>query len=360
MALAIVGLAIGAALAPVPPALVERWYSEGVYLTLQPVVTSISSLAPFALLDVLLAGATAWLTVRLVGITRASGPTKRAALTDLALDGATGVAVLYVVFLAMWGLNYQRLPLESRLDFDRRRVTGQAVEALALRAVDTLNRLDGPAHADPDGAATWSALRVRMAQPFLSAQRDLGSVALATPGRPKQSLLTPYFRWASVDGMVDPYGLEVIVNPDVTPMERPFVLAHEWGHLAGWAREGEASLVAWVTCLEGDQTARYSAWLSLYWHLRADVPRDALAGLDRALAPGPRRDLVAIRARLTRGAPLLRRASWRVYDQFLKANRVPEGIRSYDEIVTLVAGTATDPDGRPRLALEPDRRTHEP
>ena len=52
--------------------------------------------------------------------------------------------------------------------------------------------------------------------------------------------------------MTDPFFLEVIVNPDVLPIERPFVVAHEWAHLAGYADESEANFVAWLTCAHGD------------------------------------------------------------------------------------------------------------
>ncbi len=64
-----------------------------------------------------------------------------------------------------------------------------------------------------------------------------------------------------------------------------------------------------------------------------------LARIDRVLAAGPRADLAAISARLAAGQPAIQRASWGAYDQFLKANRVAEGVRSYDEVVTLVIGT---------------------
>ena len=73
---------------------------------------------------------------------------------------------------------------------------------------------------------------------------------------PKRSLLGLYFRWAAIDGMTDPFFLEIIVNPDVLPVERPFVVAHEWAHLAGYADESEANFVAWLTCAHGDARAQ--------------------------------------------------------------------------------------------------------
>ena len=51
---ALIAASIGLAIAPLPRPLVERWYSNGVYPALQPVLTSTSNLAPVALFDVLL------------------------------------------------------------------------------------------------------------------------------------------------------------------------------------------------------------------------------------------------------------------------------------------------------------------
>ena len=56
--------------------------------------------------------------------------------------------------------------------------------------------------------------------------------------------------------MINPFGLEVLVNPDLPLSERPFVAAHEWAHLAGYADESEASFVGWLTCMRADAAAR--------------------------------------------------------------------------------------------------------
>ena len=45
---------------------------------------------------------------------------------------------------------------------------------------------------------------------------------------------------------------------------------------------------------------------------------------------------------------MVQQASWRTYDQFLKANRVDAGVKNYDEVVTLILGIAADADGHPR------------
>jgi Protein of unknown function (DUF3810) len=350
---ALVLVAVGLALAQLPAPAVERLYARGWYPAIQPLLTSFSSLVPIALLDLLIVGIAALAVSRVYPAMRAAHGDRGRRLAIAFVDLATGAAILYLVFLTLWGLNYRRLPLEAQLDFSSARVTDDAVKALAARSVREINRLYVPAHADSAAAASLQAVRVRLAPAFAQAQRDLGFARLATPARPKAPLISLFFRWATVDGMVNPFGLEVLINPDILPVERPYVVAHEWGHIAGWARESEAGYVGWLTCLRGDDAARYSAWISLYLHLRGDLSPDVRAGLDAGLASGPLRDFGGIRERLERGRPAVQRVSWRAYDTFLRANRVDKGIRSYDDIVSLVIGTATDADGKPRLHPDP-------
>ena len=91
--------------------------------------------------------------------------------------------------------------------------------------------------------------------------------------RPKATLLDFYFRRAGVAGMTDPYFLETLVERNLIPFERPFVVAHEWSHLAGFADESEANFVGWLTCLRGSNADQYSGWLFLYDELAGAVGR---------------------------------------------------------------------------------------
>ena len=146
--------------------------------------------------------------------------------------------------------------------------------------------------------------------------------------------------------MTDPFFLEVIVNTDVLDIERPFVIAHEWAHLAGYADESEANFVAWLTCLEGDSLARYSGWVSAYGTPCARCRATIDVRLRRS-AEGPRDDLRAMAARYQRSSPVVREAASGVYDGYLRANRVEEGIASYDAVLRLMLGTRLGPEWTP-------------
>ena len=100
--------------------------------------------------------------------------------------------------------------------------------------------------------------------------------------------------------MVNPFGLEVLVNPDLLPFERPFVAAHEWGHLAGYATEADANFVGWLTCVRASPAAQYSGWFYLYWQIGGEVSARDRERLNAALERGPREDINAVIARLRR------------------------------------------------------------
>jgi hypothetical protein len=174
---------------------------------------------------------------------------------------------------------------------------------------------------------------------FARVQQQLSGATPAVPGTPKGTLLTLYFERSGVDGMTDPFFLETLVNGTVLPFERPFIAAHEWAHLAGYADESEANFIGWLVCLQGPPAAEYSGHLALLWQLLPALPRGERERAVRQLSDGVRADLNAMAARAARATPAIRRLSWRVYDRYLKANRVGKGVESYDAALELMLGT---------------------
>jgi hypothetical protein len=333
--LVLITVAAGAALLPLPPSFVERVYSSGFYAVAQPWITGASNAAPFAVFDLLIAGGLgAWIVTAARDLAR--GRTWLRALGAIAARTLAWSSALYLCFLLAWGLNYRRVPLAEKLQFDAARVSADSARDLALVAVDQLNTLYASAQAAvPAGDHGETSL----ARAFAWAQRDLGATRLAASARPKPTMLNPYFRRSGVEGMTDPFFLETLVAADLLPFERPFVVAHEWSHLAGIADEGEANFAGWLTCLRGAPSDRYSGWLFLFGELSRATRAGDRAVVFARLAPGPRDDLRAIARRIQQQvSPRLSTAGWRVYDQFLKANRVEHGAASYAEVVKLALG----------------------
>jgi hypothetical protein len=343
--LAGIAIVVSAALtgwAPVPPDLVERQYSTQIYVGLQQRLTSASNHVPFAMLDLLLAVVLAlWIALAWRDLRRAT--------TWLRAAGPIGVrtivwcAAAYLIFLATWGLNYRRVRLIDKLPYDESAVTADAALAAARVTVDRLNRLHDAAHAG--GWPPADAVNASLASGFARALRDVRIPSSIVAGRPKRTIVDWYFRRAGVAGMTDPFFLETLVVSDALPFERPFIVAHEWSHLAGVTDEGDANFIGWLACMRDGASAQYSGSLFLYGELAAIVSMRDRAALAAALGPGPREDLRAIRARFEREvSPRLSAVGWRVYDSYLRANRVEAGAASYADVVRLVLGVRMNDD----------------
>ncbi|MEW5982496.1 MAG: DUF3810 family protein [Acidobacteriota bacterium] len=346
--IAVVSAAMAAACIPAP-----AWLVDGVYVTqffprLQSWLTGATNHVPFAALDVLLVAAAAWATWGVVTVARAGKGKRLSTFWRWEWRCATALAGAYLIFLVNWGLNYQRRPVSASLDYQEARITADGVRAFARRAlqevIDSRAALgDGPLEAVPR-----LAVAARLEVAFRETARILGVPGDVSAGVPKLSILDPFYTRTGVSGMTDPLFLETFLASNLLPHELPVVLTHEWGHLAGFARESEASFFGWLVCVRGDERARYSAWLSMLLRAASSLGRDERSAFRKRLPQPVLNDLEASRRRDERDlVRFATKVSRRAYDRYLKANRVEGGIRNYEEVLQLVVGTRFDADWIP-------------
>ena len=330
-------LAAAVFFAPFPSWVVDRYYSRDMYPWLQGWFTSFSNVLPFAVIDVLflIAGvAVLYRLLRLANVASQRGVMD--ALWETFRRIVRAASIVTLLFLWGWGCNYRRLPLESALppgsvsEPSADLLKGAIVEANSLAA-----RLRP--HVTGSKSLAYDEIARALPKPMNEALTSLGRTPLTTPAQPKYSMvLTPFFTRAGISGMVNPLALEAIVHPDLLPFERPFVVAHEWAHLAGQADEAEASAVGWLACMRGTPAHAYSASLYLITEAADGLPNEARRLALSRLDPGVQADLKAIAARSQREDPRVQRTASRVYDEYLKVNRVADGATSYRRALTLI------------------------
>jgi hypothetical protein len=241
-----------------------------------------------------------------------------------------------ILFFWGWGFNYRRQPLETTLpEKQAARPAVDVVEAAVIDANSLAARLRPFVANGPE--LSYTDLETRLKGPLNAALKQLGRLPLSRPARPKYSLvLTPYFSWAGITGMVNPLGLETIVHPDLLPYERPFVLAHQWARLSGHADEAEARAIGWLACMKGGNELAYSASLYLIVEANAGLPEERRRLLLPRIDAAVRSDLDAIARRVKQEPPAVQRAAERVYDGFLRVNDTGDGSRSYRRTLALI------------------------
>jgi len=328
-----VAAAVIAACAPWPSR-VTAYLGDPVYPVVQSRLTALSNLTEVPVAEA--AGATAlgvWLLWTRV-CWRAS-PGRRGRW--MAGTIVTGTAA-YLWFLLVWGHHYRAPSLESTLsDFVAARVTPAAVRNLAEHAVRAANQLHEAAHAE--GFPGPESVPEALARSWHRVEARLGRTRASVPSRPKRPWMAPYLRAAGISGLLAPFFLETYLNPDLTPPERPYVLAHEWAHLSGFAREEDASFVGVLAALGADASSQYSAWLMLTSEVAAQLHPVTRAIVLDALDEGPRRDLQAVAERQRARVAWLDRAAWGVYDRALRSQGATEGVAGYGRVATLLIGS---------------------
>ena len=333
-------LTVASLVALLPPGAVtvERWYADWLYPIIQANLTSLSNRSPIALFDVAVVAFILILLgiwIRSIRLARKK-PVLRSLFRGF-IGTLTLLSIVYLWFLASWGLNYARPPLESTMPYDASRITPEAVRVLAEYSIDRANTTYAAGHAAgfPAIMASPEALMAALH----GVEREFGRPRPTVFAKPKWSIFSPFYRASGVSGQLGPFFLETLLNPDLTGPERPQVLAHEWAHLSGYAPESDASFIGLLAALRAGPAAEYSAWLDLVSESVNQLQPVTQRIVLEKLAQAPRDDQAAIRERLKKLVRPVEKVAWSSYDQMLKSQGVEEGIQSYSRVIELIIGT---------------------
>jgi hypothetical protein len=248
-------------------------------------------------------------------------------------------SLLVPIFLAFWGLNYQRTPLAETLAFERVPTHVGDLGTIGLQIVSGVNsnydlaRGNGERPTPPTREAMYKTIE----QGFLN-ETLLGDAAKGALSDPKPLALSRLASWAGVTGFYIPFTGEVTFNPDIPPVEVPMAIAHHKAHQRGYAREDEANFIGYIVCINStDPYIRYSGYVYGLKVLDA-LPK---GNVDRYsdINDGPKADLAA-RAQFwdRTQSSTLHAVSRRVFSAYLRVNRVSGGVKNLDEDVPLIIG----------------------
>lgn len=334
-----VGLNYGGGLAP---AWVERLYARGLFPLLGQTLSRVTRVVPFSIAEavvVLTLVALPGLIIHWFATSRRRpsnwlrGPWR---LLSLA-------ALIYAMFVLLWGLNYQRLPLAAIASLPVQPSTVAELTDLCQDLLIRTNELRQTLTEDANGVMSlpggkWRAL-TRADLGYQQAARSLPAIG-GTYGSPKGVYLSGPWSYTGISGMYFPFTGEANVNMAGPDPFIPAVACHEMAHQRGFAREDEANYLAYLTCVNHpDPEFQYSGLLSALTNAaRALRSQDeaAYAALRQDFAPGLGRDLAANQEFWERYSGPIERLSNSVNDNYLKSQGQVDGVQSYGRMVDLL------------------------
>jgi hypothetical protein len=267
-------------------------------------------------------------------------------IKEIAKKTAHFLVQLFVLFMLIWGLNYQQSspakPFGLKIKDSYNDVE---IEQLTLDLIEELNLTRAQ--------LTDSTLaRVDIKQVFNQAIQEYAQIH---PKYPFLQLTNPSLKLAHFPQLGDYIGFlafyhpitgEAIIRGDLPALTLPFTTCHEIAHQLGYASESEANFIAFVIGAESNRPLfKYSMLLQLFSYAQnAELNFIAKAGdfenwkkvaerNKHLLSPQVVADRKKIKLFFLARQGLLIPASTSLYHQFLLWNKQAKGINSYEEVL---------------------------
>ena len=309
--------------------LVDLYYSMGVYPLVARLLSGFSNLIPFSLWDVFWVLTILQIIGGLIFVVFRRVKFWRYCLRVLQL-----AALLYTFFYFVWGFNYFRPKIETRIGWEK----PKAEEKVFRSILDSII-----VHANLSYISILTSDYPRIDQlvedSYRKNSKELGVNYPNGSRRPKTMIFSSFFAKSGVSGYFGPFFNEIHLNYYLLPMEYPYVLAHEKAHQFGITNEAEANLAAFVICsTSGDRRLQYSGYVNLLVYFLSDASqlkdvKDYIRKIDKSVI----RDL-RFQRRHWQGLQnkTLDKVQTAANNAYLKTNHIEEGVKNYNQVVALV------------------------
>ena len=320
------------------PGAVEKYYAMGLYPLIARLQRLLFGWLPFSIGDIFYGAVIIWLIVGLVRLIMRL--VKRQVDRYWLLGRLRGTVficlLVYVLFNGLWGLNYDRLGIADQLRLDVQPYSREELTRLLqgiscrLNTLDSVSRLNRPPLAHPaavfrGGFQSYSAFSAHDTR-FTYTSSSI-----------KSSLFGFVDNYLGFGGYYNPFTGEAQVNTGLPLFLQPYTTCHEMAHQLGYAKENEANFVGYLAARSSSNAAfQYSVYFDLYLYAARELylqDSNLVRPFREHLRPGIRQDYREMQAFNRKYENPFEPVVRRLYGNYLKANRQPQGIKTYNEVI---------------------------
>ena len=309
-------------------------YAQSVYPVISHFLSSFSKLMPFAIGDLFI-----FLSVLglLFNPIRARYIQKKK-WKQILLNEMEYLLWIYVWFYLAWGLNYSQKNFYERTRIPYTAYTPENFRSFTDGYIENLNSsYTGITSIDKELVCRESVQAYNQIGDSLGVHRPFHQ----SP-RVKTMLFTPLTSMVGVTGSMAPFFCEFTLNGDLLPSQYPATYAHELAHLLGITSEAEANFYAYQVCTRSQaKDIRFSGYLSVLPHVLGNARRlmdeEEYAQLYRSIRP----EIIGLAKKnseywMRKYNPLVGDIQDRIYDLYLKGNKIESGRKNYSEVIGLL------------------------
>ncbi|KPI52698.1 membrane protein [Clostridioides difficile] len=338
------------------PNIVEKYYSQVINKVIVQVLSKISGIFPFSLYEI-----TIYIIVISVFLFLCSTvftvfnkkKNLKAFLKNSILNILSIVSIVYFLFVVLWGINYNRIPLETTLINKYNLENSTSIKSkqhsvkeltklykfLVAKANEarrhTLQNKDGVVKSNTDYKGI-----INRAQLGYDNILDILPSVSGSYSKAKYVISSNLMCYTGITGIYFPFTGEANVNIAIPDLYIPCTVEHEMAHQRGFASEDEANFIAYITSIKhGDIDFNYSGYiLALNYTASAlsKVDYDAYVEISAGISDSVRRDLKNESEFWKKYEGKIDKISNEFNDSYLKANGIVEGTQSYGKMVDLL------------------------
>lgn len=249
--------------------------------------------------------------------------------------------VIYVLFNALWGLNYNRPPMEGQMGLTLGSYSTENLRDVLGELKINLDAIDSSARLYRRDLYKKRTLFQEAIEAYQGVSQELPYLTYRFSSV-KPSLYSYLGNYLGFTGYYNPFSGEAQANTTVPSFIQPFTTCHEIGHQLGYAKENEANFAGFLAARSSFNPAfKYSVYFDMYsYAIKEMYRRDSLTAKDLIsyLKPDVKEDFKTIRQFYKKYENPLEPLIAKLYGKYLKANEQPAGLKSYNEVVAMLIG----------------------
>lgn len=253
------------------------------------------------------------------------------------------ISILYFLFIILWGLNYNRVPLREVIEVKKEKYSVNDLTNLYEHIIKKANTLREEVKEDSNDIMKVNG---GYKSAFQRAHKGYDKASNIFPnlrgeyGKPKPILASKFLNYTRITGMYFPFTGEANVNIDTVDISLPATTAHEMAHQRGYANEDEANFIAYITCImHPDADFQYSGYMLALTYVNNALYKEdysLLEDLNKKISKDVKKDMKYESEFWEKYEGNIDKLSSEINDKYLKANGVEDGEKSYGRMVDLL------------------------
>ena len=320
------------------PEMVERLYSNGLYLWISKLLRILFGWIPFSVGDVFYFMLGFCILRWLFKVRK----TWKHRLKDNLLKVLSFLSVIYFAFHLLWATNYYRVRLYKKMHIENE-YSVEDLSAFTKRLIIKVNQIQVQIAKSDTAKVVFPYSRQQVYEMNLNGYKNLAAVYPYfnyTHASVKNSIISLPLTYMGFAGYLNPFTGEAQVNDRIPMYSFPVTVTHEMAHQMGYASESEANFIGFLACTKNDdlyfQYAAYSFALKYCLNTLERIEECKSDEFMPLINVGILKNYRESQEFWESHATFIEDGFEVFYDHFLKANQQKDGMDSYSKFVDLM------------------------